>query len=149
MYKRQSLYRRGSISAKSSSDIFVEQARFSSPLRRPALHLKRQSLMPTTVDKMAPFAVLVDTTWIPRDNIAPPWQSTSRPPSLFKKVRTKGCQKPVSQAVLSRMQLTLHATRRALGARSMSAWSVKPDVLRAGIVGMPGSMVIRLRPCLT
>ena len=49
------------------------------------------------------------------------------------------------------MQLTLHATRRTTHGASrlvqaMSAWSVKTDVLRPGIVGMRGSMVMRLRP---
>ena len=46
------------------------------------------------------------------------------------------------------MQLTLHAIRRTLhGSRrfalsaSKSAWSVKTDVLRPGIVGIRGSMV--------
>ena len=29
-----------------------------------------------------------------------------------------------------------------------SAWSGKPDMLRPGIVGMRGSMAIRLRPCM-
>ena len=56
--------------------------------------------------------------------------------------------KCASQVVVSRMQLTLHATRRIPhGAprlvQSVSAWSVKPDVFRPGMV----SMVIRLRPC--
>ena len=31
---------------------------------------------------------------------------------------------------------------------AMSTYSVKPDMLRPGIVGMRGSMVIRLRPCM-
>ena len=31
----------------------------------------------------------------------------------------------------------------------MSSWSVKTDALRPGIVGMRGSMVVRLRPCMT
>ena len=49
---------------------------------------------------------------------------------------------------LSRMQLTLHATRRTPHGSSrllhaMSAWSLKPDVLRPGIEGMRGSMVLQ------
>ena len=49
------------------------------------------------------------------------------------------------------MQLTLHATRGTPHGASrfvlaMYAWSVKPDVLRPGIVGIRGSMVTRLRP---
>ena len=64
--------------------------------------------------------------------------------------------KPALQAVLSRrMQLTLHATRPnisrrfALGASNALPSQSKPDVLRPSIVGMRGSMVIRLRPCMT
>ena len=54
-------------------------------------------------------------------------------------------RKSASEAVLSRMQLTLHATcPTAHGAsrlvQATSAWSVKPDVLRTGIVGVRGSM---------
>ena len=49
-----------------------------------------------------------------------------------------------SRVLLSRVQLTLHATRRTpYGAsrlvHAVSAWSVKPDVLCLGIVGMRGS----------
>ena len=50
------------------------------------------------------------------------------------------------------MELTLHVTRRntsrrfALGgARIVDLFSVKPDVLRPGIVGVRGSTVTRLR----
>ena len=62
-------------------------------------------------------------------------------------------RKSASQAVLSRVQLTLHATSPTPHGASrfvlaMSAWSVKPDVLRPGVVGMRGSMVIQLRPCM-
>ena len=51
------------------------------------------------------------------------------------------------------MQLTLHATRRAPHGASrlviaMSTWSVKTRRLCPGIVGMQGSMVRRLRPCM-
>ena len=66
------------------------------------------------------------------------------PPPWLKKVRlTSG---------FSRMELTLHATRRTPHGASrlvlaMSAWSVKTrHMLRPGIVGMRGSIVIRLRP---
>ena len=50
-----------------------------------------------------------------------------------------------SQAVLSRIQVTLHATRRKPhGAlrlvQAMSAWVVKPDVVCPGIVGMRESV---------
>ena len=51
------------------------------------------------------------------------------------------------------MQLTLRATRQHLTA--LHAWCkqclpgrFQPDVLRPGVVGMRGSMVIRLRPCM-
>ena len=62
-------------------------------------------------------------------------------------------EKSTSQAVLRRMQLSLNATRRTPHGASrlmlaMSVWSVKPDVLRPGIVGIRGSMIIRLRPCI-
>ena len=65
----------------------------------------------------------------------------------------RGVAKSVLRAVLGRMQFTLHATRRAPHGASrlvqaMSAWSVKTRRLRPGIVGMQGSMVIRLRPCI-
>ena len=61
--------------------------------------------------------------------------------------------KSASQAVFNRMPLTLHATRQTPhGApclvRTMSTWSLKSDMLRPGIVGMRGSMVIRLRLCM-
>ena len=36
-----------------------------------------------------------------------------------------------------------------LGASDVCVVSKKPDVLRLGIVGMAGSSVIRLRPCMT
>ena len=55
----------------------------------------------------------------------------------------------LTQAVLSRMQLALQATRRiSLGAsrlvQAISAWSVKtPDMLRPGIVVMRGSEGLR------
>ena len=47
------------------------------------------------------------------------------------------------------MQLSLHAARRpppgaSRSVRAMPAWSVKPDGLRHGIVGMRGSIVVRL-----
>ena len=69
-------------------------------------------------------------------------------------------QEIVPQAVLadSKMRLTLRAARPtsrhlALGIciQAMSAWSVKTrhDMLRPGIVGMRGSLVIQLRPCMT
>ena len=79
------------------------------------------------------------------------FRSTPRPPllSICKK-------KSASQAVLSRMQLTLHATRRtpsrrfALDASSVCLVGVKPNVLRPGIVGMRGgSIVIQSRPCMS
>ena len=62
------------------------------------------------------------------------------------------CESP-SKAVLSRMQLTFHTSRSTPhGAlrlvREMSAWSVKA-MLHPGIVWMRGSIVIRLRPCMT
>ena len=49
---------------------------------------------------------------------------------------------------------TLHATRRTPHGASrlvqaISAWSVKPDVLRPGIVGLRVSTAIRLQPCMT
>ena len=55
------------------------------------------------------------------------------------------------KAILSSVQLTLRATRPThYGAtrlvQVMSAWSVKTDVLRPGIVGMRRSMVIPLLP---
>ena len=59
-----------------------------------------------------------------------------------------------SQALLSRMQLTLHATRRTphvslLGASDVCLFGRKPTCsVRPGIVGIPGSTVIRLRPCM-
>ena len=48
------------------------------------------------------------------------------------------------------MLLVEHLTAFARLVLAMSAWSVKPgrDVLRPGVVGMRGSMVIRLRPCM-
>ena len=64
-------------------------------------------------------------------------------------------RKSASQAVLSRMQLTHHATRRTLHVSlrawclAMSVWSVKtPDVLRPGIVRMRGPTVTRLQACM-
>ena len=59
-----------------------------------------------------------------------------------------------SQAIHSRVQLSLHATRRTIPGASCllqagTTWSVKPDVLRPGIAGMRGSMAIRLRSCMT
>ena len=66
-------------------------------------------------------------------------------------IRTQGSTqkvpKPASQVVHGRMQLTPHATRRTPHGASrlvsaMYAWS---DVLRPGIAGVRGSMVIRLR----
>ena len=70
--------------------------------------------------------------------------------SICKDVRTK-CQKSASRAV--KMQLTLHATRRTPHARRLAlgasnVWSVKNDVFHPGIVGMWGSMVVSLRPCV-
>ena len=61
--------------------------------------------------------------------------------------------KSASQAVPGRMQLSLHATRPTPHGASrlvqaMPARSVKPDALRPGIIGMRGTMVIRLRPCM-
>ena len=59
------------------------------------------------------------------------------------------------------MRLTLHATRPTphgtwrlvyvYFVQAMSAWSVKTrhDMLRPGIVGMRGSLVTQLRPCMT
>ena len=57
--------------------------------------------------------------------------------------------KSVLRAVLRGMQFTLHASRRTPHGASrlvqaMSAWLVKLDVLRPGIVGMRGSIVIML-----
>ena len=64
------------------------------------------------------------------------------------------CKSASQQAVFSRMQLTLHATRRAphgdsrLMQATMPTWSVKTrHAPFRHIVGMPGSMAIRLRPC--
>ena len=46
------------------------------------------------------------------------------------------------------MRLAQHPTMLRL-LRVMSAWSVKkPDVLHPGILGIQGSMVLRLRPCM-
>ena len=69
----------------------------------------------------------------------------------------RGChpyaRKSASQAVHSRMQLTLHATRRIPRGTSrlvlaLYTWLLKRDVLRPGIVGTRGSMVMQLRPCM-
>ena len=52
----------------------------------------------------------------------------------------EGCSSPF-------MRLAEHVTaRRAWCKQCLPGWC-KPDVLRPGIVGMRGSMVIRLRPC--
>ena len=61
--------------------------------------------------------------------------------------------KSASQVVVSRMKLILCATLRTPQGASrlvhaISAWSVKPDVLRLGIVGMRGYMVIQPRLCM-
>ena len=53
-------------------------------------------------------------------------------------------RKSASRAVLTRMQLTHHATRQTHNGASrlvqaMPAWSVKPDMLRRDIVGVRGS----------
>ena len=58
----------------------------------------------------------------------------------------------VLRAVLGRMQFTLNATRRTPHGASrlmqaMSAWLVKTRRAPSGVVGIRGSMVIRLRPC--
>ena len=64
-------------------------------------------------------------------------------------------RKPAPQAVLSRMQLTLHATHRTPHGASrlglaMFAWLVGESRACSGpsIGGMRGSTVIRLRPCM-
>ena len=68
---------------------------------------------------------------------------------------THEAPKSASQAVLRRMQLTLHATRprphgaSAVGASDVSLVGEIPTCSVPGIVGMRGSMVIRLRPCKT
>ena len=67
--------------------------------------------------------------------------------TICKKVRSHkrslvGCNLPF-------MRLREHLTALRAWCKLMSAWSVKPDVLSPGIVGMRGSMVIRLRPCMT
>ena len=48
------------------------------------------------------------------------------------------------------MRLALHLTTTLRAwCKATSAWSVKkPDVLRPGVVGMRGSTVVRLRPCM-
>ena len=68
-------------------------------------------------------------------------------------LKLSSMRKSASPAVLSRMQLTLHATRRTPHdasrlVQALSAWSMKTRVLCPGIVGMRGSMVIRLRLCM-
>ena len=73
--------------------------------------------------------------------------------NLIDSLKLSSICKSASQAVLCRMQRTFHATRRTPhGAsclvRAMSTWSMKPGILRPGVVGMRGSMVIRLRPCM-
>ena len=63
------------------------------------------------------------------------------------------CKKSASKAILGRMQLILHATRRTPhGALrlvlAMSAWSVRTR-RSPSLYCRDGSMVIRLRPCMT
>ena len=64
------------------------------------------------------------------------------------------CKKTRLKIGLSRMQLTLHATRptphgASCLVQATSSWSVKTrDVFRPGIVGMREYMAIRLRPCM-
>ena len=62
---------------------------------------------------------------------------------------------PVSQAVLSRVQFSLHATRRTTNV-SRRAWCKQSlpgrsivVVLRPGMVAGRGSTVVPLRPCMT
>ena len=76
--------------------------------------------------------------------------------SIHSKLSSNMQEKSDSQAVLSKdaahpscdLPKTPHGASRLV--QAMSAWPVKtPEVLRPGIVGMPGSMVIRLlRPCM-
>ena len=62
--------------------------------------------------------------------------------------------KSASYAVLSRMQITLfmrlaeHLTALRASCKHSPPGRRKRDVLRPGMVGMRGSMVIRLRPCM-
>ena len=89
-------------------------------------------------------------------------QSGPSPPPPKKNIaaihtQTHKVPKFAPQAVLGRMQPTLHATRRTPhGAASrlvqaISAWPMKTRraPARAGIVGMLGAVVMRLRPCET
>ena len=86
---------------------------------------------------------------------APPPSSHSKLPSTRKKVRT-GCRSPpASLSILSlgcSSPYMLLAERTPHGAsrfeQGVCAWSVKPDVLRPGIIDIRRSMLIRLRPCV-
>ena len=68
-------------------------------------------------------------------------------------LKLSSTRKSASQAALGRMKLTFHATRRTPHGASrlvqgMSAWLVKTRRAPSQHVGMRGSTVIRLRPCM-
>ena len=101
------------------------------------------------------------SAWFPGTKVNVVWLGISQGRIIFSTPppRTKSAFYPTpssaSKAILSRVQLTLHATRRT-PLTPLRAWCKqclpgrsKPDMLRPGIVGMRGgSMAIRLRPCM-